>query len=423
MRLPSNRGAARVSAIWIIVLAVLTLAALAFGFISQSDMAKEVKKADAAEAAEEIASQKLEVEFVKTRDVSILLGWRDDDDSTSMSNLDSAAKGLDDLKTAFPDLGASVKNFGDCVGPLIATRSRLLKKIAELETGKSALAGELSQSQAAVQSITGDKDTLITSLRSELSDTEENASQRQGELESRLTSSNDQNGELDTQIRSAASAAIDAERALGKEILALQTRNKGLAEATRFAQEPHASKADGAVIATSGQLPLGWINIGSEQRLTTGTRFEVRTSDPAARLKGMAEVTKVEARRAEVVFFEVADRFDPVTAGDIIVNKLYDPTGGRNAVLLGRFSGTYTEPELKIFLQRMGIVVQPKLDLTTHFLIVGAELYNDPETNEPLEEPIQPSELRTYKDAEASGVLIVPLQDVRQFFTTTGDEG
>jgi hypothetical protein len=64
----------------------------------------------------------------------------------------------------------------------------------------------------------------------------------------------------------------------------------------------------------------------------------------------------------------------------------------------------------------MGIHVQPKVDITTHFLIVGSELWNDPETNQPLEEPLQVSDLPEYKEAEALGVQIIPLQDIREFF-------
>lgn len=423
MRLNSNRGAARVSAMWIIVLAVITLAAIAFGFISQSDMAKAQASAKKAQADRVAAIADMQAEFEKTRDTSNILGWRDEEDNSSISDLEAAQKGLEELKAAFPDLGESVTTFEDVIQPIIAAHRQRGMKVAELTSDKEGLAGELSSALAAQTSISEEKDGVIETLRSQLSDQEQNARNRQEELEGRVASANDQNSEIDLLLRQTRSEKIDAERAKDKEILALQTRNKGLAELTRFTKEPHASKADGSVTATSGQLPLGWIDIGTEQRLTTGTRFEVRTPDPDARLKAMCEVTKVLANTAEVVFFDVADRFDPVVAGDVIVNKLFDPTGGRNAVLLGRFSGSYTEPELKVFLERMGINVQNKLDLTTHFLIVGSELYNDPETNEPLEEPIQPSELRTYKDAEASGVLIVPLQDVRQFFSTTDYEG
>jgi hypothetical protein len=64
----------------------------------------------------------------------------------------------------------------------------------------------------------------------------------------------------------------------------------------------------------------------------------------------------------------------------------------------------------------MGINVQNKVDKTTHFLIVGAELWNDPATGEPLAEPMQPSDLPEYKQGESLGVQVIPLQDIRDYF-------
>lgn len=423
MRFQPNRGAARVSAVWIIVLAVLFLAALAFGFISQSDMATQRDRANAAAVSANTAQEDMLAARDMTRQVSLILGYYDEESADKFANPEAAASGLDDLKTVFPDLGSNVDNFSQAVQPIIDAYGVRGRKIAELEGRIAELEGELSASNDATRTVENDKDSIISDLRQQLSDQEETANRRQSELEGRLEAANEENTNLDLASRTTAAQATDTRRALEKELLARDTRIKALSDVTKFAKEPHASKPDGAVIATSGDLPLGWIDVGSENRLTTGTRFEVRTGDVDARFKGMCEVTKVEANRAEVVFFDVVDRFDPITTGDVIINKLFDPVGGRNAVLLGRFSGAYTEPELKVFLERMGINVQPKLDLTTHFLIVGAELYNDPDTNEPLDEPIQPSELPVFKDAEALGVQIVPLQDVRQFFSTSAYDG
>ena len=106
-------------------------------------------------------------------------------------------------------------------------------------------------------------------------------------------------------------------------------------------------------------------------------------------------------------------------AGDVIVNPLFDPTGERNAVLAGRFSGQFNRREIELLLKRMSINVQESMDLTTHFLIVGSEMWNDPETNEPLDEPIQPSELPVYKDAVGLGVQVIPVQNIREFFRAT----
>ena len=106
------------------------------------------------------------------------------------------------------------------------------------------------------------------------------------------------------------------------------------------------------------------------------------------------------------------------TAGDVIYNPLYDPRGGRNAVLVGRFSGTYNQAELEALLSEINISIQSKLDKTTDFLIAGSEIYAD-ENGDPLEEPMQPSETAVYKEAEAMGVQIVPVKIVRDFFRRT----
>jgi hypothetical protein len=63
----------------------------------------------------------------------------------------------------------------------------------------------------------------------------------------------------------------------------------------------------------------------------------------------------------------------------------------------------------------MNISVNPKLDYNTDYLIVGSELYIDEEGN-PLETPLQPSELAIYKDAVANGVQIVSIKQLREYF-------
>ncbi|MEX1025166.1 MAG: hypothetical protein WD226_08830 [Planctomycetota bacterium] len=422
MRLPSNRGAARVSAVWIIVLVVLFLAGLAFAFIAQSDMTAQRERADQAIRAAAAADAKREAQFGVTRAISLALGFYDEDSAETTADPELALAALEDFKRAFPDLGSSVTNFGQAVQPIINAHAQRGLKLAELEGRIASLEGELAQARVATTEIGREKDTLIADLRSQISDLEENAARRQSELEDRLATANEANTNLDLTVRETRAQMTDRERELQRELQARETKIESLAKLTTFAKEPHASKPDGEIIATSSELPLGWINIGSNNRLTTGTRFEVRAGDLEGGYKGMCEVVRIEPNRAEVMFYDVVDRFDPVAKGDRIINKLYDPTGGRNAVLVGRFSGAYTQNELTIFLERMGINVQPRLDATTHFLIVGSELYTDPDTNEPLEEPIQPSELAVYKNAEAQGVEIVPLQDVRQFFAASASE-
>ena len=94
----------------------------------------------------------------------------------------------------------------------------------------------------------------------------------------------------------------------------------------------------------------------------------------------------------------------------------FQPGFEQNAVLAGRFSGTWTEADLRMLLGDIGITVQSTLDQSTSILIVGEPLYTDPDTDEALEDPIPVSELEVYKTAESKGVQIVHIGDLRRFF-------
>ena len=78
----------------------------------------------------------------------------------------------------------------------------------------------------------------------------------------------------------------------------------------------------------------------------------------------------------------------------------------------------YNEGELRVLLSEMGIQVQDELSLDTDYLITGSELFNDPETGEPLEDPLPPSDLPVYKNAESNGTLIVPIKELREYFVS-----
>ena len=83
-------------------------------------------------------------------------------------------------------------------------------------------------------------------------------------------------------------------------------------------------------------------------------------------------------------------------------------------VLAGRFSAP-NETEVVAYLQNMGITVQKALDMTTDYLVVGSDVFVDEEGNQ-LEEAMSPTELSVYKDAQALGVQITPIKDLRSYF-------
>ena len=413
----SKRGAARVSAVWMITVGVLFLAALAFAFIASSDLskAKDARATAESNAAEAVASREELNE--RKRNISSVLGWYDRENVDTESDPAAAQAALAELRTTFSDLTESDADFQTALPKVVAAYTARGRKVAELETRIQGLEADVTAANASVATIQTDKDKLISDLRQELEDEKQNAAQRESELQARLDTANEELSTRDSELRQTRAEMAELTRGFEDEVKLLQTRNANLAKDVGFTRQPYGDQPDGSVIEVSPKLGIAFIDIGATSRLARGMRFRIESGQPGGRyLKAMGEVIDVNADTAEIAISGQVDRYDPVVAGDVIVNPLFDGKSERNAVLVGRFSGAYNREDLEVLLSRMGIRVQPKVDNTTHYLIVGSELYYDPETSEPLEEPLQPSELADYKNAEANAVQIIPLQDVREFF-------
>jgi NAD-dependent DNA ligase len=413
--LRSNAGKARISIAWMITVGVLFLVALVFAFISQDDLSTERENVAAAKAETAAMTTQVEALLAERRNLSTVLGWYDRQSADQQSSPEAAKKALEELKGTFPDLGAAEKDFESSIPKILAAFNERARKIGELETRVKGLESELSAAQTATTQVSSEKDATIAGLRQQMADEQRNAGERVTELESRIEQARTQLAELDGEVRKAREAAGQDKRRFEAQKAIDDARISQLSSVTAFARDPFWRQPDGRVLEVSDRLGSGWIDIGANQRVVRGIVFEVRSPGDDS-VKAYAEVTAVKANSAEVKFTGVVDRFSPPVAGDVVANRLYDPVGGRNAVLVGRFSGTFNDTDLKTLLQKMGIQVQPRVDKTTHFLIVGSEIWSDPDTGEPLAESRQPSDLPEYKQAEALGVQIVPIQDIREHF-------
>lgn len=412
-----NAGKIRISIVWMVVVGILFLGAATLAFVAQSDLATEQGRVTSANA--ELADKVAEVARLtdERRKLSTVLGWYVRDSADPQADPEAALKAIEDLKGTFPDIGAAEKDFETALQKIVAAYDERGRKLAELETRIKGLESELSAAQAATAQVTADKDATIADLRQQVADEQKNAADSKQELESRLAQASAQLAERDGEVRKTREDASAEKRRAEQQKAIDDARIAQLARDTAFAKDPHSTQPDGRILEVSDRLRTGWIDLGANQRVVRGIVFEVRSGRPGeSAVKALAEVTAVKGNSAEVYFTTIADRFNPPVAGDVISNRLYDPSGGRNAVLVGRFSGSFNEQDLEALLGKMGIVVQDKVDRTTHFLIVGSELWNDPATGEPLAEPVQPSDLAEYKQGESLGVQIVPLQDIREYF-------
>lgn len=411
----SQRGAARVNIVWLIVLLVGMLVSIAFGFVANDEAAQMEADAEQARQRENQAQQLLNEANETIRDISEIAGFYDETSASARSEPDSMKEGLQSLRNNFSDMDPSVvTSFQKAVDIAVRNYNQRGAEISQLKGDIDQLRTEITAKEAEIRTLGQSTSTQISALESQLADAEQAASDRQTDLEGQVASARDSLRETDSQLRTARNTIEEDQRSFSQEGERYKTRLREQGRKLDFMKAPTA--ADGEVLAVSKDLGLGWIDVGSNNRLARGTRFRVvdgRTG--STRIKAWCEVTKVNPDTAEVMFTNQTDIYNPVVTGDIIYNPIYDPRGGRDAILVGRFSGTYNEKELSLLLDEMGINVQEKLDERTDYLILGSEIYVD-EDGEPLEEPTQPTDLPEYKEAEAKGVVVVPLKQIREYF-------
>ena len=410
----SIRGAAKVSIVWTIVVLTAFILALVMFFLTNGELTS---------TKAELARQTIEVQKYKTESTDRLKTYQDlsqsvgfyDESQTPASDPAALTAGFKAFREAFPDIDPSVKTLAKALPIAIKAQKDLEARLKDQETQMASLRSENDTKSKNLQEVADAKDKEIADLRRQLADTEQAKTDQQAQLERSLAEANENFKDRDAKLIAARKALDDAGRKATQTQEGLKTR---LAEQGRkllpFVKEPET--ADGRILEVSRDLNLGWIDLGSKNRLAMGTRFRIMSSgNGERRMKGWAEVTQIHQDMSEVAFSEIADEFDPPAPGDELFNPLFDPSGERHAVLLGRFSGALTEKDLKALLAGMNIQVQKAVDKNTDFLVLGGEMYVD-ENGQPLAQPRQPTDDPMYRDAVAQGVQVVQLSDLRKYF-------
>ncbi|MEM1452233.1 MAG: hypothetical protein AAF957_16255 [Planctomycetota bacterium] len=411
----SRRGAGRVGIIWLIVVGILAAIGAAYGLLGQDEASKVQKAYDQAVSDRGQAQDDLLVKTNELAERSRVLGFTTDA-ATIPSNVDAANSSLAELKDAFPDM-EPVGTFQEAVPSVIKAYQARVGEIATLQTRINDLQGQVTAERDAKSSLETDKDEQIASLQQQLSDEQENSRSEISRLEDansdlsgRYSSSTDRITELQDDLRKRDRTIEEKDRNAASTKLQYTKRLNDI--------EKRSEKADGEISAVATEFGVGYINLGTDDRLSEGTVFRIVSGKPGTDIntpKAFARVVDVRPDFSEVEIYEVADRFQPVVTGDKIYNPLYEPKGQRNAVLAGAISGAYNEPELRLLFAEIGINIQNEVSNTTDFLITGGPLFTDAD-GEPLDEPLQVDQLPVYGAARDQGVTIVPIRDVLQYF-------
>ena len=412
MKHMSKRGAARVSAVWLIVVVVLFLASMMFGYTMNDAAAQAEARADRAESDRSVAQQTADDANEKLQAITAKFGFNDQSEIGTTSNPDVAGAALEALGATIP-LDAVATTYEAALPQIQSAYSTKLQEIKTLQARVADLENQVTSAQSALADVSSQKDSELGDLRTQITDDARAAQAEKDELESRIATLTSSRNVSENALVDANSTIDDRDRSLEQLAQEHETRQNATRKVLAFTREP--DRPDGEILATSPTVNRGWINLGAQDRIHRGIRFTVISGGPDSYDKGWCEVVSVDEKKSEVKFYNVVDPFDPIVQGDIIYNKLYDSRGRRNAVLVGRFTGTYNESELRMLLDQIGMHVQAHIDSETDYLVVGEELWFD-EDGEPLEDPIQPSDLPEYRQAEAIGVQMVSLRDVERYF-------
>ncbi len=407
----SVRGMAKVSVVWSIVFLVAAIVGGVAFFLASGELENQKNQVQAlSKQNEELKATvtKKSEDFVA---LSESVGYSDSARGNN-TDLETLKKGLAGVRKDF-ELGDSVKTFADAV-PLVAQAlNNSRQRVTELESQVASSAAQITELQKGMREAGQAASTEAADLRSKLTDAQQQVDDTRSDYERQVAELRDQVRSKTGEVGTIQTAKSEAEKQFAAEAETLRTRMNEMGRKLQpFMKEPAA--ADGEILSVSKILAAGWINLGAANRLPVGTRFTV-ASPADNRVKAIAEVTKVDKNMAEVKFSQQTDPFDPPAPGDVVWNPLYDPRGDRYALLVGGFSGEYAETQLKGLMASMGVTVQTKLDNATDFLIVGNEQYVD-QDGQPVESPIQPSDLPVYKEAVAQGVQVVLLKDRRNYF-------
>ena len=294
---------------------------------------------------------------------------------------------LDELQDTFPRLLARVRAIQDDTTD-IGEPSSLIDLFRALESQVQQLSSERDRLE-----------TKLTTTTKQLDDTREQATRETGELNSTIDARNrtiaqlkDANDQLEDRIREDVAKLNTEIQALRNDHMNdLRTKDLELAEArkrTVVLQErldeilgkggkvpiEGADDVDGKVLSSAHEAGFVVIGLGRTDGMLRGMSFVVysagvRPKDNPEKVKGKIEVKKVFA---DVSYAAIVDqeKYDPIVAGDQLVNPAYQAGRGKVFVLQGGFAKLSSDG-MRDLLMKYGHTVKEGVDWQTDYLVVG----------------------------------------------------
>ncbi|MFM2090212.1 MAG: hypothetical protein RLZZ127_701, partial [Planctomycetota bacterium] len=158
---------------------------------------------------------------------------------------------------------------------------------------------------------------------------------------------------------------------LDRRIAELQERVRQLTR--QFSESNREMRPDGALLASQAAHGFVVIDRGHQHHLRAGTRFTVFTRRAGKVVeKGSIEVISIEERMATCRVIAELDGNDPIIAGDLIHNPVFDPDRTVTFAVRGAFR-RFSAEEIERLIRDGGGAIGPDLALDVDFLVAGSE--------------------------------------------------
>ena len=394
----SNRGAAQVSLMWVIALAVISLVAFLFAFMSQQKLVDVQAVNDALRAETAEAKALFEVESDKGLNISKSVGYQGTDGS--MTSVEAVNSAKTELQAVFA-LEGDIRDLAAAVPGAIAKYNAVVR---ERDADVAQLRNDLDARSSSFQTALSDKDSQLRDARREGEDNLASLNNQLLNLERERDGLREQYQDLDRAAANERSTHADSIVVKDREFAVMKQRNDIVNE--RLNQlVGRQDVADGSILVAEASLKKAWIDKGRMARVRPGLEFEVRNPLSGA-VKGRVRVLTVEERRSEVTILSNADKYDPIRSNDVIFNPIYDASRRPIAVLLGDGFGRYSKGDLTALLGEIGIEVREELSVEADYMLLGTPFF-DEDTGDMLKWEANDS----YKAAQALSVKVVGARD------------
>ncbi|HLQ36764.1 MAG TPA: hypothetical protein VK348_03100, partial [Planctomycetota bacterium] len=411
-------GAAHVPLIYVLILLLLFLGAVAFAYVTATDNAKLKQDTAAAKDAARVAhARNLKwTHYAEDTGKVIKLPGKYEgrtgvdyegaslDDIVGLTDHVALKQKLDAFATQCDVVGFN--GIEPVMGAVVAKIESYKQRIKDLEkerdtvqTEKQAVDANFVKAGADHTAAEKQLSDQITQVRADLT-SQVNA--KDASLATVTQGLRDKNDEL----AAAKEAALVEKKKLVNEINNLRAQNTALVSRIQLVRPPDV--ADGKIIGARNNVTTAFADLGRKDMLQPGTVFRVK-NPKSDKFKAYATVTRVEQERCELQLSGVVDPVgDAVREGDQLFSDIYSPNSKRTIFLMGRFSYPYHKPDLEQLLRRLGNDVVTKMGPGVDLVLLG----NDAQ-NEAGDGFTAVAESAEYKEAVNLGVEFAPLQKIR----------